>query len=84
MNKPQIDIKKGEQISSTSKGLITGPTWDASAGKRREDQIRDARAEAFKEHQAKQAMNTPLEIRLLMMEGAIKDLQAKVEELQRG
>ena len=78
-----IDINKQEPVSTTGgKDLITGPSWNPSEGYSRQRQIEEARLEAMAE-QAKQAEAAlPHNIRLAKIEGAIANLQKRVEELE--
>lgn len=71
-----------QRIDATSKGAVSRPTWDASAGKSRADQIKEAREQAYKDYQAQQVAQTPAEIRLLKMEGAIAQLQQEIKQLK--
>ena len=71
----QINIKMGEMVSSTSQGTVS-PSWNPDEGKRRQDQIRIAREEAWRQHQA--ATNTSLEARLERLELAFAALQDEV------
>lgn len=70
-----IDISKKEQITSVSAGTVT-PTWDATAGKRRQDAIKEARDQAWAEHL--QAKSNTLEDRLDRLELAFAALQREV------
>ena len=71
-NEPSINIKMGEPV----KPSIREVSWNPDEGKRRQDQIRIAREEAWRQHKA--ATDNSLERRLEMLEMAFAALQEEV------
>lgn len=81
MNAPDIKIKP-ERVEATSKGKITGPSWNANFGYSREKSIQEERQKEWDAFQERKAMEDPTMIRFLALEAAVKDLQLQVKELK--
>ena len=67
-----------QQVSSTSAGSVSKPSWNPSVGA---TQRRQQQEQLNQQYQAQLPKNV-LENRLLLMEGAIKDLQNRIKELE--
>jgi hypothetical protein len=76
--KQSIPIKNGDTISSTSQGIVHS-TWNPVEGQHREDQIREARAEAWRQHQKAQSDTIADRLDILELK-----LQALEREVLRG
>lgn len=78
-----VNIDDFQRVDTVSAGSVSRPMWNPAEGAAREAAINEARAQAMEEHlkaQAERANHFTTE-RFLLMEGAIADLQKKVEAL---
>lgn len=76
-----VDISATEQVSSVSTGKVSKTNWSATSGYANQKQIEKDRQTTFQAEQDKVNPTKQLELRLQMMELAIKDLQSKYEAL---
>jgi len=80
--KQTIAIDSYEMVYAASGEAVSKPKWDASEGWTRKQQIEAARQEALKEQAAQAEAALPHNIRLAKMEGAIADLQKRIQILE--
>ena len=79
MNAPKINIDIEQINAGSGQPAVNKPTWNPNAGYAREQELMEARQEAWEEHQESLRKSEPLEIRLLKMEGAIAQLQKEIK-----
>ena len=79
---PSISIAKKDQVTSTSEGKITGPSWNPTQGWDRKQQIEEERIKEQAAYQERLALQDPLQMRLLKIEMAIAALQEEVKGLR--
>ena len=72
-----IPIKATKDIRPTGEH-ISKPTWNAKEGKSRQEQIHEARIEAFEATVAADLAEQPHNIRISKLEGAVARLQAQL------
>ena len=79
-----VDIEDFSRVDSTSAPTVRRASWNPSLGYAREQAIEEARTQAMEDHlKAKAEQNAVFTTeRFMMMEGAIKNLQDRVKELE--
>ena len=76
------NIKDRTQIIKTSSaGQIEGATWNPNAGHSRKVQLEIERVKEMAAYEERKVFEDPTMIRFLKLEGAVADLQAKVQSL---
>lgn len=79
-----VDIHREETVTAPNgSGWVTRPTWEPSAGKRRQEQIEDARLEALAEQEAQAAAEHPHLQRILKLEAEVMNLKDHVKRMNK-
>jgi hypothetical protein len=68
------------KVTSTTRGSVTKPSWNAQQGYAEQRQQREELNKQYEQAQP----SSLLETRLLLMEGAIADLQKRLAALEKG
>ena len=79
-----VDITREEAVTHPNgSGWVSRPSWEPSEGKRRQEQIEDARREAIAEYEAKMAEEHPHAVRIGFLETQVKVLKEKLELMNK-
>ena len=79
-----IKLEDNKMVSTQAdKPMVSKPTWNPAAGASRQEEIRQARAEALKEIEEQRQLEDPINIRLMQMLGRLDRLEEKVALMMR-
>ena len=80
-HKIHVPITKSKNISSVSSGKVAS-TWNPGEGAARQQEIEQARQQAWQEHQQKLEQQHPMAVRLSLLEAVVSHLQTELQELK--
>jgi hypothetical protein len=79
-----VNINTGEQVTHPNgSGWVSRPSWEPSEGKRRQEQIEEARQQAIQEYESNLADQHPHAQRLCALEAKVTSLTEKLEYLNK-
>ena len=79
--KIHVPIERNETVSSVSAGKVAS-TWNPGEGAARQQEIEQARQQAWQEHQQKLEQQHPMAVRLSLLEAVVGHLQTELQELK--
>jgi len=71
-----------EQVTASSAGSVSRPSWNPSFGYDRKRQLEEEREKEWEAYQERLKMEDPSQMRLLKLEAAVAQLQQEVKELK--
>lgn len=79
-----VDITRQDVVNHPNgSGWVSRPSWEPSEGKRRQEQIEEARIQAIQEYESNLADQHPHAQRLCALEAKVTSLTEKLEYLNK-